>query len=183
MSWVDVGQWIKGNAPTGATLVGSLLTGNLPGAVAAGVSLVSSATGTDDPVQALEHLKTNPDTMIRLKELALQEEASIREHIREMTALKLEDEQASHQTTQETIRAGDKAEDRFVRWTRPGQSWCSLGAAFAYVFISTSPDFTILGALLGLPYAYAGLRQIGKGVDTFADTRNPLNNQKIKGTS
>lgn len=31
----DVGEWIKGNAGAGAALAGSLLTGNVPGAVAA----------------------------------------------------------------------------------------------------------------------------------------------------
>ena len=30
MNWTDVGSWIKDNAGTGAALVGSLLTGNVP---------------------------------------------------------------------------------------------------------------------------------------------------------
>lgn len=46
MKWQDVGDWIKRNAGPGAALVGSLVTGNIPGAVAAGVSIVSGATGT-----------------------------------------------------------------------------------------------------------------------------------------
>ena len=37
MNWAEVGKWLKENAGIGATLVGSLLTGNVPGAVAAGV--------------------------------------------------------------------------------------------------------------------------------------------------
>lgn len=167
MSWSNVGDWIKENAGTGAALVGSLLTGNVPGAIAAGVSLVSGATGTDDPEQALSALKNNPQTMVRLKELAIQDEENIRNHIREMTLLELEDEQKAHEQTQETVRAGDKAEDRFVRWTRPGQSWISLAMAGAYVFTSDNIDVFVLGALLTLPFAYAGLRQIGKGVDAF----------------
>lgn len=167
MSWSNVGDWIKENAGTGAALVGSLLTGNVPGAIAAGVSLVSGATGTDDPEQALSALKNDPQTMVKLKELAIQDEENIRNHIREMTRLKLEDEQKAHEQTQETVRAGDKAEDRFVRWTRPGQSWISLAMAGAYVFTSDNIDVFVLGALLTLPFAYAGLRQIGKGVDAF----------------
>ncbi len=168
MNWSDVGQWIKDNAGAGAALVGSLLTGNVPGAVAAGVSLVSGATGTDNPAQAIAQLQGNPDAMVKLKELYYQNEASVREHIRAMHELELQDAQAKHKQTQETIRAGDQAEDAFVRRTRPGQSWVSLFAALAYVFINAEPDIYVLGALLTLPWAYAGLRQAGKGIDTVA---------------
>lgn len=166
--WADVGQWLKDNAASGAALVGSLLTGNVPAAVAAGVSLVASATGSDDPNKALQSLQRDPATVVKLQELANQAEASIREHIRAMTELQLQDQQAEHHETQETIRAGDRAEDKFVRWTRPGQSWLSLGLGAAYVFGTESPDVMIFGMFLTLPWAYAGLRQIGKGVDALA---------------
>lgn len=167
MNWSDVGDWLKGNAGTGAALVGSLLTGNIPGAVAAGVSLVTGATGEADAGKVLERLQTDPATVIRLRELALQNEASIREHIRAMTELQLKDEQAAHEQTQLTIRSGDNAEDVFVRRTRPGQSWLSLIAALVYALFLPNPDTTILGLLLTLPWAYAGLRQIGKGVESY----------------
>lgn len=80
MDWKDVGAWIKDNAGAGAALVGSLLTGNIPGAVAAGVSLVSGATGEATPDKALLALQGDPATVLKLRELALQDEASIREH-------------------------------------------------------------------------------------------------------
>lgn len=178
MAWSDVGDWIKKNAGTGASLVGSLLTGNVPGAVAAGVSLVSGATGSDDPDVALAELQNNPEAKLKLRELAYENEADIREHIRHMKQLELEDAQKQHETTQETIRAADQAEDSFVRRTRPGQSWVSLFAALAYVFINDQPDIMILGALLTLPWAYAGLRQIGKGVDSFSGRLKALKGGK-----
>lgn len=168
MNWNDVGSWIKDNAGTGAALVGSLVTGNVPGAVAAGVSLISGATGTDDPAQALAALQTDPATVARLKELYYENEASVREHVRAMKQAELEDLQAEHHETQETVRAGDRAEDRFVRWTRPGQSWLSLGAAITYAFWADDPAIELLMAMLTLPWAYAGLRQVGKGVDSVA---------------
>lgn len=171
MNWNSVGEWIKSNAGTGASLVGSLLVGNVPGAIAAGVSLVSAATGSDDPAIALQALQNDPATVIRLRELAVQDDASIREHIRIMTQQKLEDAQAEHHETQETVRGGDKAEDAFVRRTRPGQSWLSLIAAIVYVGYgvgsNSNIDATILGLLLTLPWAYAGLRQVGKGIDSI----------------
>jgi hypothetical protein len=171
MKWSDVGGWIKDNAGTGASLVGSLLTGNVPGAVAAGVALVSGATGTNDPAKALAALQADPATLVRLKELAVQEEASIRQHIQAMEEARLKDAQAEHEQTQLTIRAGDAAEDPFVRRTRPAQAWLSLVAALVYAFKADTPSTEVLLLLLTLPWAYAGLRQIGKGVDALAAVR------------
>lgn len=168
MDWKSVGQWVSQNAGAGAALVGSLLKGNIPGAVAAGVAMISSATGTNDPAQALDYLQNDPATVVRLRELAFQNDASIRSHIEAMTAQELADKQAEHHETQETIRAGDRAEDRFVRWTRPGQSWLSLGAALFYGLNTGAPSPEILLILLTLPLAYAGLRQVGKGFDSVA---------------
>lgn len=168
MEWKDVGAWLKGNAGTGAALVGSLLTGNIPGAVAAGVAMVTSATGQASPDAALTALQGNPEAVLKLRELALQDEASIREHIRAMTELELVDQQREHEQAQQTIRSGDNAEDSFVRRTRPGQSWLSLFAALAYVFTRDDPSLEILALLLTLPWVYAGLRQFGKGMESFA---------------
>lgn len=162
MSWQEVGGWLKGNAGTGAALVGSLLTGNVPGAVAAGVALVSSATGTNDPTEALRQLQSDPATRVRLAELQQQEQASIREHLASMAALDYQNAAAEHHETQETIRAGDQSDDVLVRSTRPLQSWASLVAAIAYVFAIAEPDIFVLGALLTLPFTYAGLRGVDK---------------------
>lgn len=168
MSWSDVGAWIKENAGSGAALVGSLLTGNIPGAVAAGVAIVSGATGHADPDQALKALQGNPEMVLRLKELAYSDEANIREHIRLMAENEAKDRQAEHEQTQQTIRSGDNAEDVFVRRTRPAQSWLSLIAGIGYVLFKTMPNFEIAMLLFTLPLAYAGLREIGKGIGTFS---------------
>lgn len=168
MNWSDVGDWLKENAGTGAALVGSLITGNVPAAVAAGVSLVSSATGTNDPDQALAAMKSDPQTLVKLKELANQNEADIRAHIARITELQLQDKQAEQHETQQTIRAGDQAEDEFVRRTRPAQSWISLISAIVYVFSMSMTDrpvdIYVLVSLLTLPWTYAGLREVGKGI-------------------
>ena len=167
MNWSNVGDWLKGNAGTGAALVGSLLTGNVPGAVAAGVALVSSATGTNDAASALQALQTDPATVIRLRELALQNDVSIRSHIEAMEKMRLEDSAREHEETGKTIRSGDNAEDKFVRWTRPGQSWLSLVTAIVYGVTSPDPSLELVALFLALPWAYAGLRQVGKGIDAF----------------
>lgn len=168
MDWKNVGDWLKDNAGAGAALVGSLLTGNVPGAVAAGVSLVTGATGEATPERVLATLQTDPATVARLRELANADAASIREHVRLTTEAELRDAQAEHEQTQTTIRAGDAAEDVFVRRTRPAQAWLSLVAAIAYVFMSKAPSVEILMLLLTLPWVYAGLRQVGKWTDARA---------------
>lgn len=167
MRWSKVGDWLKENAGAGTALIGSLLTGNVPGAVAAGVSLVGSATGSNDPSEVLAQLQGNPETLLKLKALYYENEASVRQHLETMTRLELEDVQAEHHETQRTIRNGDKAEDKFVRRTRPAQSWISLIAALFYALYNTEPDVMVLGALLTLPWAYAGLRQVGKGIESL----------------
>ena len=88
-----------------------------------------------------------------------------------MLKIRLEDEQVEHKETQATIRNGDNSQYWFVRFTRPGQSWASLIAAFVYVFIAENTDIYVLIALLTLPWTYAGLRQVGKGLTVFNERK------------
>lgn len=180
MSWNDVGNWLKNNATAGASLVGSLLIGNVQGAVAAGVALVSSATGTTDPEQALLSLQNDPTTMIRLRELAIQEEASIREHIREVTALELADKQSEHTTQQHTIQVGDTAEDEYVRRTRPKMARQSYIALIAYcagcfLFYAHSDknlfDLALAGLLSSPALGYIGMRTGDKFSEVFRSNK------------
>lgn len=172
MNWSDVGKWLKENAGTGATLVGSLLTGNVPGAVAAGVALVGSATGTNDPAEALAALQRDPATVLRLKELAYQEEASIREHIRTLTEMELKDKQAEHEQQQLTIRGGDNAGDEYVRHTRPMMARQSWYATMGYIigfegckalkFFDFGANWDLAMILLAPAAAYLGFRSLDK---------------------
>lgn len=167
MDWSEVGKWLKDNAGSGAALVGSLLTGNVPGAVAAGVALVGSATGQNDPKKALGALQTDPATVLRLRELAVQEESSIREHIKSMEELRLTDLQAEHREQQETIRGGDNSTDEYVRRTRPIMARQSWYATMAYAFLfegakmfgqGTGANWDVAMILLAPSAAYMGFR-------------------------
>ncbi len=170
--WAQVGGWLKANAGPGAALVGSLLTGNVPGAVAAGVALVTGATGEAEPAKVLERLQTDPATVIRLKELAIQDEASIREHIRAMAEIDAKDAQAEHAEQQQTIRSGDNSADEYVRRTRPlmaRQSWYATAAyVIGFEALKAAEVFKV-GAvlelallLLGPAAAYLGFRSLDK---------------------
>ena len=176
MSWSTVGNWIKNNAGRGAALVGSLLTGNVPGAIAAGVSMISSATGTDDPTQALEALQTDPAALVKLKELYYANEVSVRNHIAEMKRLELEDAQSAHEQQQQTIRAGDASGDERIRLTRPTMAKQSWTATIAYcigcfgVLSLTGDDvfaLEIAGILSAPAWAYMGFRTGDKMADAW----------------
>lgn len=169
--WSKVGDWLKENAGTGAALVGSLLTQNIPGAFAAGAALVSSATGTDDPTKALEQLQSNPETLLKLKQLTLENEKSIRDHIESIHKLDLEDGQHKHLETQKTIRAGDASLDEKIRMFRPERAKESWVATISYclacfgVRAVTGNDIfdIVMAGLLSSPaLGYMGLRTADK---------------------
>ena len=161
-SWSSVGRPIKDNAGTGASLIGSLLTGNVLGAVSAGVSLVSGATGTDNPALALQELTTNPDAMVKLKELYYKNEDSIRKHIETIHLAELEDAQKEHETTANVIVEGQKASQGwFERNSRPLMAWFSMLFSGYYV-AQGAADFALLGIVIAPCFAWMGLRTIDK---------------------
>ena len=161
MSWSDVGNFIKENAGNGAALIGTLLTGGVGPAVAMGVSMISSVTGTNDPDKALQSLQNNPELMVELERIRAKRATEIDKHIEVMALAQFKDDQKSHEQTQLTIRNGENA-DGAIKWVRPAHATVSLIAAIAYVFINNTIDWTILGALLALTTSYAGLREFGK---------------------
>lgn len=144
----------------------------MPGAVAAGVALVGSATGTNDPAKALAALQGDPATVLKLRELAVQEEASIREHIRTMEEMRLKDEQAAHEQQQLTIRGGDTAQDEYVRHTRPMMARQSWYATMAYVIgfeglkaadvFKTGASWDLAMIIITPAAAYLGFRSLDK---------------------
>ncbi|MCG6233093.1 hypothetical protein [Vibrio furnissii] len=84
--------------------------------------------------------------------------------------LTLADNQAEHHETQETIRAGDKAEDPYIRKTRPLMARQSFWGMIAYIFIFEAIKAYVptangadpwMALTIGTPaFAYLGLRTI-----------------------
>lgn len=161
MEWSDVGNWLKDNAAEGVGLIGSLLTGNIPGAIAAGAAMVGGATGTTDPDLALKALQSDPNVMLELKRIQLEQKVEINRHLEAIELAKLKDKQEEHKQAQLTVRNSDKQEGN-IKWVRPTQAFISLCAGIVYVFTAQTPDWVILSTLLALPFSYAGLRTIDK---------------------
>lgn len=168
-TWKEVGEWLNRNGKEGANLVGSLLTGNLGSAVEAGVKLVSGATHYSTPDLALATLQNDSQALERLRKMAYDNEASIRSHLLEMERIQLQDKQLEQKETQDTIRAGDKADDIFVRSTRPGMAWMGLLGSIAYVTLFPTPNDWVFNGLMMLPYSYMGFRAFDKYMKYKAD--------------
>jgi type III secretory pathway component EscV len=161
MNWDKVGEFLKDNAGNGAALVGALLTGGTHAAIASAISMVSNATGTNDPQKAMQALKGDPNLIIKLEQIRLTRATEVDSHIATMELAKLEDKQKSHEQTQLTTRNGDNQKGA-IKWVRPSHATISLVAAIFYVFTGDNVDWAVLTALLALPTSYAGLRELGK---------------------
>nr|WP_192867673.1 hypothetical protein [Thaumasiovibrio occultus] len=85
--------------------------------------------------------------------------------------LQVQDRQSEHRETQTTIRAGDMAEDPYVRRTRPQGARLSLYTAIIYTFLfeglaafdkGDGADVYILGLLIAPFMTYMGWRTADK---------------------
>jgi hypothetical protein len=162
MNWSDVGSWIEKYAGPVAAVVGTMVGGPVPAAVAAGVKIITEATGKGDPAGALEQLQKDPETVAKLQELANASKQANLAHIEKMAEVSAQDAQASQSETQKTIRAADAATDTYVRHTRPNQSYGYTAAAIAYPFaclaLGAHIEPLILGTLMAYPVTYLGAR-------------------------
>jgi hypothetical protein len=162
MNWSDVGDWIKDNAGSGAALVGSLLTGNVPGAIAAGVSMVSGVTGTNDPQKALAMLQASPELMLNLERVRNERDTEINRHIEAIALAELKDKQAEHETTAKVVVEGQKAADHWIeKSVRPVMALASMVFSGFYVQ-GGSADAALLAIVIGPCFAWMGLRTIDK---------------------
>ncbi|MGL4830187.1 MAG: hypothetical protein ACRCXG_12960 [Vibrio sp.] len=73
-----------------------------------------------------------PEALVDLERIKVEMEREITRR----QELALQDKQAEHHATQETIRAGDKAEDPYIRKTRPQMARWSLLAVIVYGFLA-----------------------------------------------
>ncbi|AZU97877.1 hypothetical protein [Vibrio phage LP.1] len=163
MAWNKIKEFIGGAAP----IVGSLFGGPVGGAVGA---LVASTLGVEnEPEAILEELKSNPDAILKIKQMESDERKQLRELEYKSEIAKLNDKQAQHEQTQLTIRNGDNATDMEVRRTRPHIAKVSFYSGAAYVFIleligayghGSGASFEMAGVLFSPVLTYMGLRTV-----------------------
>jgi len=124
------------------------------------ISTAKAITGQSDGEVAVEAIIKDPALQLQYQQALIAERVKYQE-------LSYQDKQAAHKEQQDTIRAGDKAEDEYVRHTRPmmaRQSW--YGTAI-YVLVmeilkaasyGTGADWQIALVLMSPAAAYLGFR-------------------------
>ncbi|MGL4829883.1 MAG: hypothetical protein ACRCXG_11360 [Vibrio sp.] len=150
--------------------ISSLFGGNdTASKVADAVEAVDGALGMNKAQKQIaltrELQSLPPESLVDLERIKVEMEREITRR----QELALSDKQAEHHETQETIRAGDKAEDPYIRKTRPLMARQSLLATVLYCFVfeflkakglGDGADFSIAGLLSAPAWAYLGLRTL-----------------------
>ncbi|WP_240222871.1 hypothetical protein [Rheinheimera hassiensis] len=94
-------------------------------------SVLGMSSAQKEMALTREMQKLPPESLVELERI----KAEMEKEITRRQELTLNDKQAEHHETQETIRAGDKAEDPYIRTTRPYMARKSMWATFAYCFL------------------------------------------------
>jgi len=178
--WDDIKDFIGGAAPVVGTLLGGPIGGSIGG-------LIANKLGVEnDPKAILEKLQTDPEALIKIKQMESEERQQLRQLQYKATELEATERMRQHETTQKTIQVGDTAEDPYVRHTRPMMARWSFFGSLAYLFlfellasfgIGAGANEYLLGILLGPSVTYMGVRT----VDAFSKHKGPRMGQNISG--
>lgn len=100
MEWKDVGSVVGKAAP----LLGSILTGNVPGAIMSAGSLIASLFGVENTPQAVQAaIAADPQAAVKLAEI----EATNRVELQKL-AVQAAANELAHETNRLSIEAGDR---------------------------------------------------------------------------
>lgn len=171
-------DWLKKIAGYAPDIYAAVASGGTSLAVTGLRILGKELLGTESASQGdIEKavINASPEQMVALQKCNNEFKAEMKRLENESKRDQLVDVQKSHETTQETIRNGDNSDSRLVRWTRPLQSWASLLFSFWYIYSAETISVEVLMVLLALPWAYAGLRQVGKWKTTDALSKTVSN--------
>lgn len=105
MQWSDVGRIVGKVAP----VLGNVLVGNIPGAVATAGALIASELGTDNTPDAVgSALAANPELLVRVKEIEAKHDVDLRTLALQSQAAELGDIQGARQRDVDLAKAGQK---------------------------------------------------------------------------
>ena len=160
-------DWLKKLAGYAPDIAAAIASGGTSLAVTGlrilGNELLDNESATESEV-AKAVQGASPDQMITLTRVN-------NEFKLEKLRIESQDKQSEHKTTQETIKSGDNSDSVIVRLTRPLHATASLLYCFYYIDTHNTVDVMVVSALLALPFAYSGLRQLGKWKTTHSLTQ------------
>lgn len=177
--WDEIKDIIGSAAP----LLGSMVGGPLGGSLG---TLIADKLGVEDnPESILNKLRTDPDALVKIKQMESDERQQLRELKFKETQLQSKERMHEHETTQNTIQTGDTAEDPYVRHTRPKMARWSFYVGCTYTILmefATILDYgsgaepTVMGILFGGAFTYMGVRT----VDAFSKYKGPKMGNLVK---
>ncbi|MDF2186164.1 hypothetical protein O1O06_15580 [Grimontia hollisae] len=135
----------------------------------------TTVNGKAAKTQKVEQLVAQlpPDALVELETIKVELEKEKNRRLE----LTLNDKQSEHRETQTTIREGDKAEDEYVRRTRPKGARLSLYSCIAYIFLfeglaafnkGDGANMEFAGILIAPFLTYMGWRTLDKRGHTTA---------------
>lgn len=109
LEWKDIANVVGKTAP----ILGTVLGGPAGGAIG---SLVSSALGVENkPSEVIKAIETNPQIAVKLKELEIQEESMLKDHIKQMAQIDLDYQK-------EYVKDKDSARTREIELSKNGDN-------------------------------------------------------------
>lgn len=169
MDWSDIGSFVGKAAP----LLGSVLTGNIPGAIASAGTLLASAFGCDPTPDAIHQaILQSPDAAVKLAQI----EADNREHLASIQASVETAEINASTATVQSVNATLQAEANGQSWLqRNAHPMCKLATVgmvigvyfvlpLAKVAVPAVPEsaFLMLAAILGVTAWQKGRAEVAR---------------------
>lgn len=127
MDWKDVAQVLAKSAP----YLGSLLLG--PAGAGVGAIIAKTLGTTEDPAAVLQELNSNPEAVLKLREIEANERIRTQELANELAGKHLDAEVSAVQAVNETMRAEAGSEHWQTYSWRP-----ALGFAVAFNTVAAS---------------------------------------------
>lgn len=131
MTWNDVGKTLSTAAPLLATVLG----GPAGAAASAAASLAASALGVAATPEALAEAVTDPDKLVELKKLEVEERARLLDWLARQTEAELADLRDARARETALALAG-----RAAAWTTPVLSLAVVGGFFWMLRMALTPE-------------------------------------------
>lgn len=176
MDWSDVGKIIGDAAP----ILGNVLVGNIPGAIASAGSLLASAFGVqNNPAAVAAAIQGDPDAPVKLAQIEADNKVQLQQLVVSSAANALAADTARIQSVNATIQADATGKSWLQRNTHSIAVLMTVSAVLAVYFVlpllnkpvPAVPEFAwgMLGAILGVAAWHNGVSKVkatgaGEGV-------------------
>lgn len=168
MDWKDVGNIVSKAAP----ILGAILGGPVGAAAGGALSLAASALGVDaTPEAVMQAVKDDPDALIRLRELEVQERATLLQWQTAQIQAEVEDRKSARQAS---VDGGDRMR---LFWMSLFLFCVAFGLEGAVLFLGFADG--ISGELVGRVMGTVDTLAVMVGTFWYGTTRSTQNSETM----